>query len=179
MQGTAQNADKTEASSTAECLNQPVPWPLQVAPNGSASVKQFLLTSPSPWITDLLWLPFYFLPLLCHSYLFLSILYCGYLSTLSHSRAFAHGRVLGLADLSSLRLHSCLFAFPDSPVWIRDLSFVCPIFIHITAVVIIDYKHLLSIPNEIGPTSQQQGTCLILIWIFSILHNACYQWGAY
>lgn len=113
------------------------------------------------------------------SHLFLSISYRGYLYTLSRSRAFAHGWVLCLADLYSLRRHSCLFAFPDSPVWIRYLSFVCPIFIRITARITIDYKHLLSIPNEMGPTSPHQGICLILTWIFNISHNTCYQWEAY
>ena len=137
------------------CMSEPDPWTLQVASDASTPRKQFLLTSPSSQTVCLLWLSFYFsVSALPFIYYFLSCIvviyiHCHTAEPLHIAESFAW-----LTPTCSLGFGSGLIVFPDSPVWIRCLSSVCPkrlVFIHIIAFIVLDYKCLLvSIPDRIG-----------------------------
>lgn len=98
----------------------------------------------SPLIAGLLFasaLPFIYDPLSCFVVIYI---HCPTAEPLQVPESFA-----GLTPTHSFRFFcSSLVAFPNSAVWIRYLSSVCPkhlVFIHITVLIITDYTCFLSV----------------------------------
>lgn len=98
-------------------LNQPVCCPLWVVSNASTSMMHFLLISPSPRIIYLLWLPFYFLPLLCHLFItFYLVLWLFIYTVTQLSRCTLLSPLLGWL----LRV-----LWDSAQVWLHSVTLLC------------------------------------------------------